>query len=204
MKYYYHPGSPNCRKVSAFIHLADLDVEWSLVDLPKGAHMAPEYAAVNPNCMVPAFVDGDLTLWESNAIMIHLAEKTESPLWSDDTRLEILQWLFWEQSHFMYATGTAFFQVVLKPMIGLGEPDPVRVEEAIKKFRRYARVLDDRLSQADFVVEDRLTLADLALASQLTFAGPSGLPMEEFPNIMRWLARLDKIEAWKKTEPSFG
>lgn len=204
MKYYYHPGSPNCRKVSAFLKLADLDVDWEVVDLPKGGHLTPEFGAVNPNAMVPALEDGDLNLWESNAILIYLAEKTGSPLWDDASRLDILKWLFWEQSHFMYATGTAFFQVVLKPMIGLGEPDEHSVEEAIKKFRRHAKVLDDHLAESDFLVDDKLSLADLAVAANLTFAEPSGLPMDEFPNIGRWLDRLDQIDAWKETFPQFG
>ena len=84
MKYYYHPGSPNCRKVSAVIEMLGVDAKYEFVDLPKGKQAQPEFLAVNPNGMVPALVDGDTTVLESNCIIIYLAEKTGSDLWPED------------------------------------------------------------------------------------------------------------------------
>jgi len=194
MKYYYHPASPNCRKVSALIRHLGTEIEQQVVDLPKGEHLTPWFLEVNPNGTVPALVDDKLHLWESNAIVIHLAGSAGSDLWPDDhRRTEIVQWMFWEQSHFMFATGTVFFQRLLKPMIGLGDPDEERVAEAVKKFRRYAKVLDDHLAGREWLVGDSLTLADLAIASQLMYAVPSGLPMEELANTTRWLGAMDEI-----------
>ena len=203
MRYYYHPGSPNCRKVSALIEMLGVDAEFVFVDLPKGHQAKPEFLAVNPNGMVPALVDGDTAVLESNCILIHLAEKTGSDLWPADRHLEILRWMFWEQSHFMYATGTVFFQKLLRPLIGQ-ETDEARVTEGIAKFRRHAKALDGHLTDRAWLVGDAMTLADLAVAANLTYAGATGLPMDEFPNVQRWLATIEELPAWQSTRPALA
>ena len=203
MKYYYHPASPNCRKVSAVIELLGVDAKYEFVDLPKGKQAQPEYLAVNPNGMVPALVDGGKTVLESNCIIIHLAEKTDSELWPAEHRLEILRWMFWEQSHFMYATGMLFFQKLIKPMMGQ-EPDETRIGESVAKFRRHAKALDGHLAGREWLVGDAMTLADLAVASNLTFADATELPMDEFPNIKRWYASIEELPAWKATHPALA
>jgi glutathione S-transferase len=203
MKYYYHPASPNCRKVSAVIEMLGVDAKYEFVDLFKGKQAQPEFLAVNRNGMVPVLVDGNQTIVESNCILIYLAEKTSSDLWSEDTKLEILQWMFWEQSHFMYATGMLFFQKLLKPMMGK-EPDEARVEESTAKFRRHAKALDQHLDGREWLVGDTMTLADIAVAANLTFAKPCELPLDEFPNIQRWYATIKALEAWKATHPSLA
>jgi glutathione S-transferase len=201
MKYYYHPVSPNCRKVTAVIHHLGIDAEHSFVDLPKGEQMSPEFLAVNPNGRVPALIDGDRRIWESNAIIIYLAEKAASDLWpNDDRRLDILKWLFWEQGHLMYATGIPFYQQVVKPLIG-EQPDQKRIDEAYTSFGRLAKVLDDQLAGNAYVVGDALSLADFAVAGNFSFASKTGLPMDELSNIRRWLDALDDIPAWADCAP---
>ncbi len=150
MKYYYHPASTNCRKVSTVIELLGIDVKYEFVDLFKGKQAQSEYLAVNRNGMVPVLVDGTRTVVESNCILIYLAEKTDSELWPEEHRLEILQWMFWEQSHFMYATGLLFFQKLIKPMMGK-DPDETRIEESMAKFRRHAKALDQHLNERDWL-----------------------------------------------------
>ena len=206
MRYYYHPGSPNCRKVTAVVDLLGVDVERHLVDLPRGEQLQPAFLAINPNGKVPVLVDGDHAIWESNAITIHLAESTGSELWpADARRIDVLKWMFWEQGQLMYAAGVPFFQRVLKPMLGLGEADEQRVKEALGSFRRLAAVLDGQLEGRRFVLGDGLSLADLAVAGNFSYAGPAGLPVAEFANITRWLGELDRIPAWRDSAPpAFG
>ncbi len=203
MRYHYHPGSPNCRKTSALITHLDLDVEWRLVDLPKGQQQSSEYLALNADGRVPALEVEGRTLSESNAIMVYLAETADSDLWPDDrwARMEVLRWMFWEHSHWMYATGTVFAQRLLKPMLGLGEPDAELVEDALRRFRRQAKVLNGHLAARRFLLGDPLSLADFAVAAQLSYAEPSGLPLESFPDIARWLEDLDEIPAWRASAP---
>jgi glutathione S-transferase len=203
MRYYYHPASPNCRKVSALIEMLGIEAEFVFVDLPKGHQAKPEFLAINPNGMVPALVDGDTTVLESNCLLIYLAEKAGSPMWSEDDKLEILRWMFWEQSHFMYATGTVFFQRLLKPLLGQ-EPDQARVDEGIAKFRRHATALDGHLADRQWLLGDAMTLADLAVAANLTYADACGLPVEEYPNIRRWYDAVEALPAWQSTRPALA
>jgi glutathione S-transferase len=201
MKYYYHPASPNCRKVTAVIDHLGLQAQHIVVDLPKGEQMSPDFLAVNPNGRVPALVDGDRKIWESNAIIIYLAEKAASDMWpDDDRRLDILKWLFWEQGHLMYAIGIPVYQLVVKPLLG-GQPDHKRIDEAYVSFGRLAKVLDDELARHRYVVGDALSLADFAVAGNFSFASQAGLPMDEFSNIRRWLDALDEIPAWVASTP---
>jgi len=203
MDYYYHPMSPNCRKVSALLEILGVEVTYKFVDLPKGKHATPTYLAINPNGMVPALLDGKKTVLESNCILIHLAEKTGSALWPTTRQLEILQWMFWEQSHFMYATGMLFFQKLLKPLLGK-ETDEGRVEEAMAKFRRHAQALDDHLKEKNWLVGDAMTLADLAVAANLTYAEATDMPMNEFPNVARWYAGIEALPEWQATRPALA
>jgi glutathione S-transferase len=202
MEYYYHPGSSNCRKCSAVLNLLEINAERRVVDLLRGEHMRPAYLAINPNGRVPTLVDGDRSIWESNAITIYLAEHAGSDLWpGGDRRLEALKWMFWEQGHLMYAAGVPFFQRVVKPMLGLGEADEQRVAEAIGTFRRLLGVLDSHLDGRAFLVGEALTLADLAVAGNFSYADTTGLPVADFTHVARWLARLDEIPAWRDSAP---
>ncbi len=202
MKYFYHPISPNCRKTTALLDFLDLKAERIVVDLPKGEQMKPEFLAVNPNGMVPTLSDGTTVVRESNVISIYLAEKAGSEIFPADSarRYRVMEWMFWEQSHFMFACGTVFFQRLIKPMLGQ-DVDEGKVEEGIKKFRRHAKVLNAVLEEDRYLVGDKLSLADWAVAGHLSFADKIGLPVGEFPAVERWLSLLDETPAWKAAAP---
>jgi glutathione S-transferase len=205
MKYYYHPWSPNCRKTTALIDHLAVEAERVVVDLAKGEQMAPEFLAVNPSGMVPTLEEGDTRITESNAITIYLAVREGSELWPVRRmrQLEVLQWMFWEQSHYMFACGTVFFNRIVKPMIGQ-QADEARVEEAVGKFRRHSKVLDDVLASHSYLIGDALSLADWAVAGHLSTADMCGLPVADFPNLQRWLGTLDDNPAWKASAPQMA
>ncbi|CAA0099509.1 Glutathione S-transferase GstB [BD1-7 clade bacterium] len=98
MKLYTIVGSPNSRKVLAVIDHIGLDVEVEYLDLAAGDTQQPGYMALNPNAMVPTLVDGDLTLWESNAIIQYIADKAGADeLYPKDLaqRADIARWQCW-------------------------------------------------------------------------------------------------------------
>jgi glutathione S-transferase len=149
-------------------------------------------------------VDGDFVLTESRAIMQYLAsKKPASGLMPRDeqARVDVVRWQFWDSSHFSPQLGTLTFQRVLKPMMGIGEPDAGKVEEALAAFRRHAAVLNERLVGKQYVVGDSMTLADLTLAPSLMYAKQADVPLAEFPNLQAWFSRISDTEAWKKTNP---
>jgi glutathione S-transferase len=201
MRLYYFE-TPNARKPCAVARYLNSPVEFVRIDMAKGEHKTPEFLAINPNGKVPALEDGEVRLWESAAIMCYLADKTGSSLWPKDARqIDVIRWLSWDATHFSRHAGTLFFQRVIKPRFGLGEPDLAAIDEAMGFFRQFAGVLNSRLEGRGSVVGDGLTVADFALGSFLPHAKEAGLPLDEFPEIRRWYARLEQLPAWREPFP---
>jgi glutathione S-transferase len=202
MKLYHNPLSPNVRRVRLTAAVLELPLEEKVLDFSKGEHKNPEYLALNPNGAVPTLVDGDFVLTESRSIMQYLASKRpDSGLLPRDEaqRADVTRWQFWDATHFSPQLGTLTFEKVLKVMMGLGEPNTVKIEEALSNFRRFAGVLDKRLEGKTYVVGNALTLADLTLASSLMYAQQTEAPVAEFPNVQAWLSRITTLPAWKKS-----
>ena len=204
MKLYMNAMSPNVRRVRLTAAVLAMDLEEKKLDFTKGEHKNPEYLALNPNGAVPTLVDGDFVLTESRAIMQYLAsKKPESGLLPRDekARADVLRWQFWDASHFSPQLGTLAFEKVLKPMMGMGEPDQRKIDDALTNFRRFGGVLNKRLEGKKYVMGDALTIADLTLASSLMYARQADAPLGEFPNIQAWFSRISDTDAWKKTNP---
>lgn len=202
MKLYTHPLSSNARRVRLVAHHLGLQVEEQFVDLAKGEQRTPEYLALNPMGKVPTLVDGDVQLTESYAIMIYLSEKTgRRELYPDElaSRTEINRWMFWGANEWSPIIARLNFENMLKPILGLGSPDPARVQEAEKAFRQLAGVLDNLLTSRQYVAGKQLSLADFALAASLATAIPAKLPLEGFSQLQAWQGRIEQLPAWKTT-----
>ena len=125
MKLYYCE-TLNPRKACAVARHLPLPVDFVRIDLASGEHRRPPFLAINPNGKVPVLQDGDWSLWESNAIMCHLSDMAQADLWPHDRRqVEVMRWLSWDSQHFTRHAGTLWFEYLIKPHLGLGEPDPV-------------------------------------------------------------------------------
>jgi glutathione S-transferase len=201
----YYAEVMNPRKACAVARYLDSPVEFVRVDLAKGEHKRPDFLAKNPNGKVPVLVDGDTSLWESNAIMCYLADKAGSDLWPRDERqIEVLRWLNWEATEFTPQVGTFYFEYIIKPMFGLGAPDPAEIQRATVPFKKKAKVLDDHLRGRNYLVGDALTVADFAVAVTLPWAEPARIPLEEFPEVRRWHAGLSRLPAWRQPFPEMA
>lgn len=202
MKLYFNPLSPNVRRVRLTAAVLGLELEEKLLDFSKGEHKNPEYLALNPNGAVPTLVDGDFVLTESRSIMQYLAsKKPESGLLPRDeaARADVTRWQFWDASHFSPQLGAFTFEKLIKGMMGLGEPDSAKINDALVNFRRFAAVLNKRLEGRQYVVGNGLTLADLTLASSLMYAKQTEVPLAEFPNVEAWFGRITALDGWKKS-----
>src|SRR5512147_1580007 len=163
MKFHFFPPSPNVRKVNAVIsHLDIKDIERKIVNLAKGEHKQPPFLAINPMGRLPALTDDNgLVLWESNAISLFLCEREgDTPLYPRDpgVRADIARWMFWEASSLGPVAELLTHENVRKPMLGIGEPDPVRVTDGEAQFRPLAKVMDDALAKRPFLAGDSVTL----------------------------------------------
>jgi glutathione S-transferase len=202
MDFYTNPLSPNCRKVDAVARQLDIPLNRKLIDVAKGEQRSRAYLALNPNGKVPTLVDGDVTLWESNAIQCYLASKVDSELWpKSNARYDIMRWQAWELAHFGAAARVIIFQRIIKQLLGGGPPDAARLEEEEANFKRFAGVLDAQLEGKRFIVADQLTIADFCVASTLTYAEQARLPVSDFANVRRWLRSLDEQPGWRASAP---
>ncbi len=202
MKLYYSE-TLNPRKACAVARYLNSPVEFIRVDLRRGEHKTPEFLAMNPNGKVPVLQDGGRSLWESNAIMCYLSDAAKSDLWPHDARqVDVLRWLSWDAQHFTRHASTLYFEHIIKPQFGIGKADAATVEEATRYFKIYARTLSDHLSRRDFLVGDALSIADFAVANALPYADAAELPLDEFPEIQRWHARLGELPAWREPFPN--
>ena len=142
---YATPLSANGRKALAVSRHLELSPQVVLINVYRGEGRAAEYLAVNPQGKVPSLVDGDLMLWESNAILQYLAEAHgDYRLWSRDPRrrADLSRWLFWEASHWQPALTTGAAPVVAQ-MLGLAPAEPpARADYEDPTFRSLAQLLD--------------------------------------------------------------
>lgn len=198
MKLYSHPFSNNCRRALVLIDELGLDnVEVVHVELGKGEQQAPEYLAINPNGKVPTLVDGDRSIWESMAIMHHLAHGTAlEPKGAD--LVEVIRWQSWDLAHFAPNLLKVVWERVVKPMRG-AEPDEKIVEAGLKGVSRFAPVLDAALDGRDYLVGDSLSLADITLATNVALAAPAQVDLEPYANIRRWYAGIADRPSMQKT-----
>lgn len=189
------------RKVCAAARYLKAPVEYIYVDLKKGEQVLPAYLTLNPNGKVPVLTMGEKVLWEADAILCELALAAESDLLPRDQagQIEMVRWFSWNAQHFTRAGGSLYFEYIIRPRFGIGEPDQAEVADSQKNFRRFARVLDDHLAGRRWLMGDQLTVADFSVGICLPYAEQAHLPLDDYPNMRRWHDRLSELDGW--TDP---
>jgi len=204
MKLYWF-DTVNPRKACSVAKYLQSPIEYAHVNLGRGEHKTPGYLALNPNGKVPTLVDGTRVLWESTAIMCHLAARSDSELWpQDDRQIDVMRWLSWDLAQFYRAGGTLYFEHIIKARFGLGDVDPAATRQATQEWRRLATILDTHLHDRRWLVGDSVTVADFAVAGFLPYAERAHIPLDEFPAVRRWHDRLNEIDAWREPFPALA
>jgi glutathione S-transferase len=206
MKLYNANFSPNCLRVRAVIFELDADVEIVEVDVFGGGTKTPEYLAINPNGKVPAFVDGDLCLFESRAINAYLASLDPAHrLYPSDLkkRAVVDQWSYWQAIHLGPSSQRLTFEKVLKEKFGRGKPDENLIATEAKETAKLLGVLEHALAGRDWIAGD-LSIADFALASTLTRRRQAGIELDPFPSAAAWIERLESRDAWQRAIAPMG
>jgi GSH-dependent disulfide-bond oxidoreductase len=155
---FYFSGAPNPTKVALFLEEAGLAYEAIPVDTRKGDQFKPEFLAVNPNSKVPAIIDGDAKVFDSNAILLYLAEKTGKflPPNTPANRGELLSWLMF------VATGVGPFS---GQSVHFQHHTPEKIAYAQTRYSfeamRHYTILNERLAKRRYVVADTYTIVDM-------------------------------------------
>ena len=207
MEIHADPITVNCRKVFAGLKMMDVPYESQHVDYFTAQQKTPEYTALNPNQSLPAMRDGDLVLWESNAILQYAADKHDKEQFyprDTATRSDINRWMFWESAHWFPSTYVYLVENCVKPILD-GEPDPEVLAGERERFDRLAGILNDRLSDREYIMGDTITLADVVVAAPMHLHQWQQLPLESYPNIVAWMTeRIEPQPFWKATHIAEG
>lgn len=203
MKVYNNPFSGSGFKVTAVIHELGLsNVEVITVDLSKGQHQEPWFRALNPNAKVPTLVDGDVVIWESNAIITYLgALVPERGLMPTDARgmAEVQKWLHWQSTTFYNDAFKVIWNTYYQKLFGFPQ-DENAIAEGRTLVARDLAVLEEALKGREYLT-GKLTVADFALASNLLVRDMAGIDLKPFPNVKAWAERMDARPSMQKARP---
>jgi len=209
MKLYYHPVSTTCRPIMMLAADSGIALDYQLVDLFKGEHMQPAYAAINPNQLVPVLDDGDFRLTESSSILKYLADKVDSPAYPSDPheRARVNERMDWFNTGLYRDLGYNLIYPQVFPH--LRRPDDGVQAGTLKwgsdKSKGWLKVLDQDLigPKNAYVCGDRLTIADYFGAAMLTAGEVVHLDYSSYPNISRWLSNMKALPNWPKVNEAF-
>jgi glutathione S-transferase len=201
MKLYLFPPSARVLGIVALKNHLALDCEMQPIDLGRGDQLTPQYLALNPNKKMPTLEDDGFVLWESNAILFYMAAKRpDTGLWPSDLKgqADVLRWLAWESAHWdAESCGMVAYEKASKTVLGLGPPDPAFIARGEQNFSRFAAVLNDSLRGKTWLIGERLTIADFSVGGFVPSAERMGLPVGNFPEILRWYTGLATLPAWQ-------
>lgn len=193
--------TPNGYKPLLFLEEAGIRYEVLPTNINKGDQFKPSFLAIAPNNRIPAIEDlapatggRPVTVFESGAILLYLAEKSGQFLGSGlHERFDIIQWLFWQMAG-------------LGPMAGQNHHfsgyAPEKLPYAIDRFRnetsRLYAVLDRKLETREFIA-DTYSIADMACYPWIVFHERQGQNLDDFPNVKRWFGEIAKRPATKRS-----
>ena len=187
---FYFSGAPNPMKVALFLEEAGIAYEPIPVDTRKGDQHTAEFKAINPNSKVPAIVDGDTTVFDSNAILLYLADKTGKFLPPASERGQMLSWLMF------VATGVGPFS---GQSVHFNHHAPEKVPYGIERYtfevKRHYGVLNDHLAGKQYMVGDTYSIVDMDVwgwVRMAPYVTADDTILSTLPNLKRLV---DEIEA---------
>jgi GST-like protein len=187
--------TPNGRKASIMLEEVGLPYMVHAVNITEGEQFDPEFLKISPNNKIPAIVDQDngVTMMQSGAILLYLADKT-GKLMPKDGRAswQVMEWLMWQMGD-------------LGPMIGQAHhflkfnkgKSAYAEERYAKEVKRLYGVLDKRLAEHEYIA-DEYSVADIAAWPWISRFEWHGIDLDEFPNVKRWYVAIASRPAVQK------
>lgn len=188
--------TPNGRKASIMLEEVGLQYNVHKIDITKNEQFTEEFIAINPNSKIPAIIDQEtgITVFESGAILIYLAEKTSSKLLptAQKERFQVLEWLMFQ----MASVGPMFGQLNHFKRFA-----PEKIEYAITRYEketlRLYSVLDRQLANNEFICGE-YSIADIATYPWVAIYEFQGLTLNDHPNLKRWVETIQQRPAVQK------
>ncbi|HEY0205712.1 MAG TPA: glutathione S-transferase N-terminal domain-containing protein [Acetobacteraceae bacterium] len=183
--FHYWP-TPNGWKVAIMLEETGLDYRMLPVNIARGEQHAPDFLAISPNGRMPAIVDhnaagGPLAIFESAAILLHLADRSGrfAPAGARD-RVALMEWLFWQMANLGPMAGQ------LSHFVNYAQGEhPYSKQRYAGEYARCLGVLEQRLGDREYILGD-YSIADMASWPWVLIAKPLGQSLDPFPNVSRW------------------
>jgi len=192
---FYTWTTPNGRKVSILLEELGVDYEVHAINITQGDQHSPAFLKISPNNKIPAIIDRDngMSLMESGAILIYLAEKYGKFLPKDSiARAEVNEWLMWQMGGFGPILGQAHHFLHFNP----GKSDYAEARFRSEVARLYG-VLDRRLEGRDYICDD-YSIADMACWPWVSRYEWQQVNLADYPNVRSWYQRLLARDAVQK------
>lgn len=188
IKLYRMPLSGHCHRVELFLSLLGLPHELAEVDLLTGASRTPQFLLKNPFGQIPVIEDGDITLADSNAILVYLEGRYAPGQWLPREPLaaaEVQRWL-------SVAAGPLAFGPAAARIIQLFKR-PDNPADPIARAANLLKVMDQHLATRAFLAGGAPTLADIANYSYAARAPEGNVSLDPYPHVRAWLARIEAL-----------
>ncbi len=196
-------SSPS-NKVRFLAYALDLEYEYHSVNMMVGEHRGPGHLKLHPAGKVPVLVDGDFILFESNAILRYLADKTQSLFYPKILKERALvdQWLDFSSLHVATALNKVFINRAAYGVMKL-EKDERALQEGLALLDRFLPVLEAQLQKNNFLSGAEMSLADFALLSALDPAEIASIDLSSYPRLKNWQESLQAMPFYQKCYPSY-
>lgn len=193
VKLYDLDVSGNCHKVRIFLSILGKTAELMPVDFMGGEHKRPPMTDLNPFGEIPIFVDGDLVLRESQAILVYLARKYDATAWlpiEAEPMARVMEWVMVGGNEIMRGPNDARLQ----------QKFGYDIDHALAKTKaaRILKLMDDRLKDREWLALDRPTIADIACYPYVSVGHEGGAPCADYPAIQAWTERLEGLPDFLK------
>lgn len=197
--------SPPALKVLYVANALGLEYEQKAVKLAEGEGQSPEYKAIHPAGKVPALVDGDFSLFESNAMAKYLARKAKSNLYPDDLQKQALvdQWVDFASQHVHNGISRVLWNKIMAPKFGF-DVDESSMKCGYEFLEKYLPVVDAQLGRTKYVAGDEITIADYILLAHVDPLEAIEVDVNKYPNLARWREGLRTQDFYQKVHKFYG
>lgn len=191
IKLYRHALSGHSHRVELFLSLLELDYSLVDVDLANGEHKSDEFLKLNPNGQVPVLDDNGVIIYDSNAILVYLAQKYDDCHWLPGDPVgaaKTQQWLSLAAGPIAYGPATARLITVFGANYDAAE--------VIERSDNLLTVINSQLDNHSFLVGDGPTIADVAVYAYIAHAPEGNVSLQPHANIRSWLNRVESLKGF--------
>lgn len=178
-------------RVKLFLSILGLPYEVVELDMKAGDNRTPEYLKINPFGQVPTIIDGDIVLFDSNAILVYLAKRYGDASWLPDDpqgAATVQRWL-------SLAAGQIAYGPCAARLVNVFGAD-LELDRAQAIAKKLFALLDTELSQKRYANGDNLTVADIAAHTYIAHAPEGGVSLAPYPHLRAWLERIERVPGY--------